>query len=125
MEAEMNIKIEHGGSAVYLLKLRGRVIYVGQSCNVLGRFTGHISKKFDEVEILWMPKRLRLKEEKRLIKLYAPRLNGNRRKNQPYAVNIPENVHRIIKALTKQSGMKLGAWVSEKLREAAEQERAK
>jgi hypothetical protein len=56
-ESKMVIKCG-STSGVYFLKKRGKVVYVGQSWNVLSRvFSDHYcNKDFDEVEIHWVPR---------------------------------------------------------------------
>ena len=68
------IKIEGSGSAVYLLKHKGEIIYVGQSKNVMKRFAGH-QIKYDEVEIIWTPTQSLLRREGEFIRKHHPRLN--------------------------------------------------
>lgn len=70
-----NVKISGKGSGVYLLKSRGKIVYIGMSGFVLGRFFGHKNKVFDEVEIIWKPKRQALSLEMQLIKKYRPKYN--------------------------------------------------
>lgn len=70
------IKIVGKGSAVYLLKHKGKVVYVGQSKNVIARFHGHVNKRFDEIEIIWCGRGALSKKEHQLIEKYRPIMNS-------------------------------------------------
>lgn len=66
------------GSFVYLLVDNGEIVYVGQTRNLRRRLANHGDKQFDLVS--WMegvPNDQRLLIEKRLIRQYAPKHNGN------------------------------------------------
>lgn len=71
----MKINLEHGGSGVYILRVRGDIIYVGRSHHVPSRLAGHSEKQYDSVEIIWcsIPESYRL--EKELIAKYRPPFN--------------------------------------------------
>jgi len=62
-------------SGVYLLKLKGKIVYVGQSINAIARLAGHKDKKFDTIEIRWMFAKCMLKREAELIKKFKPKHN--------------------------------------------------
>lgn len=66
-----------GRSGVYFLKSLGFVIYIGKSINVLERVFAaeHKRKRFDEVEIHWMPADKIGEYEKQQIAIHKPRLN--------------------------------------------------
>lgn len=62
---------------VYFLKLNGKIVYIGKSTNVFSRiFSNHVvDKKFDEVEIHWLPRDQIAQYEKHQIQLHKPALN--------------------------------------------------
>lgn len=64
-------------SGVYFLKIKGEIIYIGQSDNVLGRVFGteHMCKRFDEVEIHLMPGNEINAYERQQILIHKPKLN--------------------------------------------------
>lgn len=62
-------------SGCYILRLNRQVVYVGQSGNVLARFSGHIKKQFDTVEIIWCDQKTAAEWERKLIAEHRPRYN--------------------------------------------------
>lgn len=70
-----SIKLIGEGSGVYVLTRNERAIYVGQSKKVLCRLSGHRSKQFDNISIIWCKKEELATLEKRLIEIFKPELN--------------------------------------------------
>ena len=72
-------------SGVYYLKKEGKINYIGKSENVFHRISGidHMLKKYDEVEIHWLPKEKLTIYEKEQINLHKPPLNDIECKARP------------------------------------------
>ena len=64
-------------SGVYFLKIAGQIVYIGKSINVFSRIFGidHMAKRYDEVEIHWMPADQIAAYEKTQIAIHKPSLN--------------------------------------------------
>lgn len=63
--------------AVYFLVKGGRVVYVGQSINVIQRMSGHGDKAFDTAFYISVPVDDLQKVEARYIREFKPILNGS------------------------------------------------
>lgn len=85
-------------SGVYLLKKRKKIIYVGQSKNMLFRCLAHSGKPFDEIEMRFMGKTKRMAEECKLLQKYKPPYNK---------IGIPRIIDPATKDLSKRITMRL------------------
>jgi hypothetical protein len=63
-------------SGVYFLKLRGEIVYVGQSVNMFVRVNSHLGKEFDEVLFFACEPHEMNRWEGFFIRFLRPRLNG-------------------------------------------------
>jgi hypothetical protein len=63
-------------SGVYFLKLRGEIVYVGQSVNMFVRVNSHLDKEFDEVLFFACEPHELNRWEGFFIRFLRPRLNG-------------------------------------------------
>lgn len=79
-------------SGVYVLRLKGAVVYVGQSHNVFLRVGSHNKKDFDEVEIIWAPRSELGEIEYQMICLHKPPFNNNT-PARAHLISYPE-IHR-------------------------------
>lgn len=75
-------------SAVYMLKLKGVVVYVGMSNAMLSRLGNHCagSLKFDEIDVIQVPAKFARLLETELIARHLPKLN---KKKVPRSANPP------------------------------------
>ena len=64
-------------SGVYVLRLRGKVVYIGCSRNALSRAGQHQDKRFDSVEIFWCGRPQAMRLERKLIREHQPKFNRN------------------------------------------------
>lgn len=78
--------------AIYFLLKAGKVLYVGQSQNVIGRIAAHLQRQIYD-EIIYLPTALESlnSEERRWIRIFNPPLNRTRGIHSdrcPYAIKI-------------------------------------
>ena len=100
----MNTTIKRANrSGVYLLKHLGVVVYVGQSKDVLFRMNAHGKKIFDEVEIIWCPRKRAKNMEKQLISKLRPKLNGNQSLGGGNQIRLTKDNETSLMALVKDS----------------------
>lgn len=72
-------------SGVYFLIKDGVVVYVGQSSNVEKRVLCHVDKDFDRWRVIGCNDSKRLEYERRLIKYFKPKFNGETGGKRPGA----------------------------------------
>ncbi len=78
MVADITIKFGAIRSGIYILKLKGKIVYIGQSGNPFFRLVSHSNKRFDEIEIIWIKKKELRRVENELIKRHKPIYNRTR-----------------------------------------------
>ena len=69
------IKFPNRKDFVYILSKRGRIIYVGETDNIMRRIGEHAFKGFDKVSLIECPRNKRKEMERRLIRSLSPEMN--------------------------------------------------
>jgi len=79
LDVEGLVRLPHRLTGVYFLVKDGRVVYVGQSVNVLERVLKHRTKDFDEVWFLACRECELNEKERSFLDALVPRLNRDQR----------------------------------------------
>ena len=102
---------------VYLLKKKGRVVYVGKSTNVARRIGQHGDKKFDSHEVLECCLEELDSLEIENIKKYDPILNKShspsKKKDEKIDMRIDTDVKEFLKGVADERGQSLSEFVLE------------
>lgn len=101
---------------VYFLKKRGKIIYVGQSTDILKRIYQHRYNKidFDSYDYITCDTDALRELEKELIKKHCPKLNKvhNRKiKTEPMQIKVNGKDKELIRAAADKQGVTMSVYV--------------
>jgi hypothetical protein len=112
-------------SGIYFLCKDKKVVYIGQSRDVLARVNGHLGlKEFDSVMSMLVPEGLLDEAEQYWLKRIKPELNiryvKNREKlprtTKSYSITVPKDFLPVIKRMAFESGRSVSSYLSSLIR---------